>query len=618
MLRTRHSSSLKTIPLQSLLAILYAALAFLCCVILLFIGFNVWYAGRIFPGVYFNGIPLGGYSQQEAQQIIQNQALPSLPQAITFTYKDQTWQTSLLELGISYDAEQIAASAFSTGRSGNLVAWSGDAVAMLSENKTISPTIQLDETMAAHLLNTIAAELDQPVIEAQLTFQGNDVLTTPGQIGLELDVEQTLASIQDAIRNHNYTSIPLAVAETNPDILDAEPYAQSVRAFLASDFNLVIPAEHNHGQEVRTLSPSTFAPMLELVKTNQDGQISIRLQFQESILRGLLSDLTQTFNVKTENPRFIFNDDTRQIDLLESGIYGRTLNINASVDVIQQNLASGAHSATLVFDYEAPSVANDAIGAEMGITELVQEQSTYFYGSTSARVQNIKTAANRFLGLLVAPGEIFSMADAMGEISLDTGFTEALIIYNGKTIEGVGGGVCQVSTTLFRTAFFAGYPILERYPHAYRVSYYEKTAGNQRDPNLAGLDATVYVPLVDLKFQNDTPYWLLMEAYVYPESSQIVWKFYSTDDGRQVKWQTTGPINTVAPPEPKYYLNTSLKESEIKQVDWEAEGSDVGVDRWVYKDGTLYFQDQFNTHYEPWGAVYEIGPGVDGYPISEE
>ena len=64
----------------------------------------------------------------------------------------------------------------------------------------------------------------------------------------------------------------------------------------------------------------------------------------------------------------------------------------------------------------------------------------------------------------------------MGEVSLDNGYTEALIIYNGRTIEGVGGGVCQVSTTLFRTAFFAGFPIAERYPHAYRVSYYEKTA----------------------------------------------------------------------------------------------------------------------------------------------
>lgn len=615
---TVHSSSLKTILRQSLLAIFYAVLVFLGCVLLLYIGFNIWYAGRIFPGVFFNRIPLGGYTQQEAQQIIQTQILPSLSQTITFSYADQTWQTSLLELGIHYDAEQIASMAFATGRSGNLSAWSGDAVAMLSENKSIPATIQIDESMAAQILNSIASEFDQPKIEAQLTFEGNTVITTPGQIGVKLDIEQTLASIQNAISKQDYHSISLIVNETRPDILDAEPYAQSIREFLTSDFSLLIPAEHNHEQEQRNLSPVTFAPMLQLVKSNQDGQITIGLQFQESILRGLLSDLAQTLNIKTENPRFIFNDDTAQIDLLENGIYGRTLNINASVDAIQQSLADGAHSANLIFDYEAPAVADGATGAELGITELVQQQNTYFYGSSAARVQNIRTAANRFLGLLVAPGEVFSMAGAMGDISLDTGFTEALIIYNGKTIEGVGGGVCQVSTTLFRTAFEGGYPILERYPHAYRVSYYEKTAGNHRDPNLAGLDATVYVPLVDLKFQNDTPYWLLMEAYVYPESSQIEWKFYSTNDGRQVEWQTTGPTNTIAPPEPKYYLNTSLKEGEIKQVDWEAEGSDVRVDRWVYKDGALYFQDQFNTHYEPWGAVYEIGPGVDGYPISEE
>ncbi|NMB61925.1 MAG: hypothetical protein GYA18_06240 [Chloroflexi bacterium] len=613
-----NSSSLKTILIQSLLTILYAVLAFLCCILLLYISFNIWYAGRIFPGVFFNGISLGGYTQQEAQQIIQTQVLPALSQTITFRYKDQTWQTNLLEMGIHFDAEQIAAMAFATGRSGNLSAWSGDAVAVLSENKTIPATIQIDESMTAQILNRIAAEFDQPKIEAQLTFEGNNVITTPGQIGVKLDIEQTLASIQEAISKQDYNSVFLVVSESHPDIVDAEPYAQSIREFLTSDFSLVIPAENNHVQYLHDLSSSTFAPMLQLVKSNIDGQITIGLQFQESMLRSLLSDLAQTVNIKTENPRFIFNDNTKQIDLLESGIYGRTLNINASIAAIQQSLANGAHVASLVFDYEAPAVADGATGTELGITELVQQQSTYFYGSSAARIQNIQTATNHFLGLLVAPGEVFSMAEAMGEISLDTGFTEALIIYNGKTIEGVGGGVCQVSTTLFRTAFFAGYPILERYPHAYRVSFYEKTAGNQRDINLAGLDATVYVPLVDLKFQNDTPYWLLMEAYVYPESSQIVWKFYSTNDGRQVKWQTTGPVNIVAPPEPKYYLNTSLKEGEIKQVDWEAEGADVRVDRWVYKDDTLFFQDQFHTHYEPWGAVYEIGLGVDGYPISEE
>src|SRR5574342_11668 len=96
---------------------------------------------------------------------------------------------------------------------------------------------------------------------------------------------------------------------------------------------------------------------------------------------------------------------------------------------------------------------------------------------------------------------------------LDLGFAEALIIYGGRTIKGVGGGVCQVSTTLFRGVFHIGLPILERYSHAYRVSYYEMTASGGVDPTLAGLDATVYFPLVDLKFKNDTPYWILMETY---------------------------------------------------------------------------------------------------------
>ena len=112
------------------------------------------------------------------------------------------------------------------------------------------------------------------------------------------------------------------------------------------------------------------------------------------------------------------------------------------------------------------------------------------------------------------------MGDALGDVSLDTGYAEALIIYGNRTIQGVGGGVCQVSTTLFRTAFFGGYPVVERYPHAYRVSYYEYTAGGDVDPDLAGLDATVFTPVVDFRFTNDTPYWLLMETYVNVRSQE--------------------------------------------------------------------------------------------------
>ena len=143
------------------------------------------------------------------------------------------------------------------------------------------------------------------------------------------------------------------------------------------------------------------------------------------------------------------------------------------------------------------------------------------------------------------------MAANMGDVTLDNGYAEAWIIYGGRTIKGVGGGVCQVSTTLFRTVFFSGFPIIERHPHAYRVGYYEQTSNGHND-DLAGLDATVYVPMVDFQFVNDTPYWLLMETYYNAAARRLTWKFYSTKDGRTIQWNTTGLRDIVEPPDPIY------------------------------------------------------------------
>jgi len=181
----------------------------------------------------------------------------------------------------------------------------------------------------------------------------------------------------------------------------------------------------------------------------------------------------------------------------------------------------------------------------------------------------------------------------------------------GRTIKGIGGGICQVSTTLFRTAFFGGYPIVERQPHAYRVSFYEKVQGNRINTSLSGLDAAVFVPLVDFKFTNDSPYWLLMETYVNPNTSSITWKFYSTSDGRTVEWNTTGPTNIVEPPEPLYKENPELSQGEIKQVDWEAQGADVRVNRTVTRNGQVHIQDSVFTRYRPWQAIFEYGPGTE-------
>ena len=298
---------------------------------------------------------------------------------------------------------------------------------------------------------------------------------------------------------------------------------------------------------------------------------------------------------------------------------GRQLNIDASLENIQDTLFNKQqHSVDLVLDTINPPVTDEMTGEDLGITELVQSEATFFYGSSPDRLQNITRAASEFHGLLIAPYETFSMAAHMGNISLDNGYAEALIIYGDQTIQGVGGGVCQVSTTLFRTAFFAGYPILERHPHSYRVSYYERVAGGGRDDNLAGLDATVYVPVVDFKFQNDTPYWLLMETYVNPSYNSIIWKFYSTDDGRTVDWRTTGPINVIPAPDTIYRENPELSAGETRKVDYKADGAEITVNRTVSLNGNVHLEDTIYTQYQPWAEVIEYGPGTEGYPPEKD
>jgi vancomycin resistance protein YoaR len=294
------------------------------------------------------------------------------------------------------------------------------------------------------------------------------------------------------------------------------------------------------------------------------------------------------------------------LDVIEQSQTGLVLDVEASVKAINEALLRGEHTVQLAVKVDEPQVPSTATGADLGITELLWAETSYFYGSSTERVQNIEAAASRFHGVLVAPGEIFSMGETMGDVSLENGFAEALIIYGGRTIKGVGGGVCQVSTTLFRTAFNAGFPIVERYSHAYRVSYYERVASGAVDPRLAGLDATVYFPLVDFKFKNDTPYWILMETYM--GNGSLTWKFYSTSDGRSTTWDTTGPVDVVQAPPAKFEENPDLKKNEMKQVDWAANGADVTVTRTVTRNGSVLFQDQITTHYEPWQAVCEYGP----------
>jgi vancomycin resistance protein YoaR len=604
------STPVRTRPLGQAFLALALGLTLLVVLVGLLPGvYGYIYAGRIFPGVAVSGIDLSGMTIQQAAALLAQRL--DYPQRGKIVFQEGTnlWTTKPADLGLSLDAQTTALAAYSLGRAGSSSERLADRWRTWSSGVNLAPLFVFDKRTAQNYLQGIAQQVDRPIIEATLGVSGVEVVVNSGQVGRTLDVDAALASLDTQLQTMTDGLVPLVVQETPPVILDATAQAELARQILSAPLTLQIPNPQEGDPGPWSFEPVALAQMLTIQRVQFDQGESYQVGLNPDALRTFLMNIAPGFARNPQNARFIFNDDTRQLELIQSAVIGRALDVDASLQQINQQLLTGQHAVNLVMQTTNPAVTNDATAESLGITELVSTHTSYFYGSGASRVQNITTAASRFHGLLVAPGESFSMAAALGDVSLDTGYSEGLIIFGDRTIKGVGGGVCQVSTTLFRTAFFGGYQIDERWFHAYRVGYYEQTASGGHDENLAGLDATVFAPQVDFRFTNDTPYWLLMETYMGANS--LTWKFYSTSDGRTVDWNTSGLQNIVEPPDPLYEENPDLAQGEIKQVDWAVAGADVSVTRQVSRDGVIIHDDIFNTHYLPWQAKYQYGPGTE-------
>lgn len=564
------------------------------------------YRGRIFHGVSVWGIDLSGQTPlQAASSLSLRFQYPNQP-AFQLDDGDRTWTATPAELGVAFDLPATVAGAYGVGRSGDWTSDLADQFRAWHAGRSMSPVVLYNAGRAQAYLQNIALEIHRSPIEARLGVNGLEVTVESGQVGRELNVAGTLARLDDPIRKLSSAEIPLAVEETPPAVLDASAQAKLAQEILSEPLVLSVDKADGGDAEPWTFEPDTLAGMLVVRRVEDEAGARYEVGLNQDQLTAFVESLASALHRKAENPRFIFNDDTRLLDLVRPGQVGRTLDVPASVAAINERLAAGQHDVALVFSRQLPEVPDSATAADLGITEAVSVQSTYFAGSSPERVQNIRTAAAQFHGVLVPPGATFSAVDALGDVSLDNGYAEAWIIYAGRTIKGVGGGVCQVSTTLFRAAFFGGYPIAERYAHAYRVGYYERGFG-------PGLDATVFVPLVDFKFVNDSPNWLLMETYLYPGEMRLEWKFYSTSDGRTVEVGRPVISNVVPHPEPVYEENPDLPPGieNMKQVDWAADGADVVVVRTVRRPDGASDEYVVRTHYLPWRAVYQYGPGTE-------
>lgn len=601
----------RELPKQILAVLSGGFMLFVGIAIIWTLAYQLSYAGRIFPGISVAGVDLSGLSPSEAALKLSQTLSYANTGKILFRDGERVWLASPAELGMVFDPTASANAAYNHGRKGGLFAALSGQISARGLGADVAPVVIFDQRVAYAYLQNIATQVDQPVAEAVLRVDGTNVISEPGRLGRSLNLDATLIYLGAQLQSFRDGEVPLVIQETAPRLLDVAPQAELARVMLSQPFAMTLPNIGSGDPGPWTFDIPVLANMLKVNLVDSGGVPQMQVGLDPNALRETLSELKVLVDRNPKEPRFVFNEGTGQIEPIAASAIGRVIDVEASIVAINGALQRGEHSVNLVVAEQQPAVTDQATGAELGVIQLVAEQTTYFYGSSEARIQNIVTAASQYHGLLVAPGQTFSMGSVLGDVSLENGYAEALIIYGGRTIKGVGGGVCQVSTTLFRTVFFAGFPVIERYSHAYRVPYYEMDRSGSVDTQFAGMDATVYFPLVDFKFQNDTPYWMLMETDVNVAARTLTWKIYSTTDGREITWETTGTQNTVPAPEPVFEENPELESNEMKQVDYAAEGADVTVTRTVWRGGLVYFTDQFHTHYEPWAAVCQYGPGSD-------
>ncbi len=582
------------------LILLVILLLFLSGSVLLFEGY---YADRVYPGVSVWGIEVGGMQPEQAVGPLERGlGLDAL--LVTLYGPERSWSVRPVDLGLSLDAGATLASAYRLGR-GPASPWVDRwwiHGRLLAQGADLSPIVVYDDQVARAYLETLAEQIDVPVTDASLSLDGSTPVVHPAQDGRYLDVEASLTALSEAVTRLRPVEVDLVVRQVQPTIADAESARQEAEALLAEPLTLVLdhPREGDPGPWV--IPPEALVGMLEV----ESGGGGLHVRMKEEPLRAFLEPLTDTLAVEPVDARFHFDDALGQLEPISPSLEGRALDVEGSVARILQALEAGEHYVPLAVQAVPPRYPDIATAEELGIVELVAEGDSYFIDSPTARDHNIRVAVPKFDGLVIGPGETFSFNHYLGEVSAEAGYDESYVTAGDQLAVEVGGGICQVSTTAFRAAFWGGYPILEWWYHNHRIGYYELMGAG------VGMDATVYSPNVDFKFVNDRPHPLLIETEIVEGAHRLIFRFYSTADGRQVEKEGPDITDETAPGPPIYQLDESLASGTVIRWQSAVSGLTATVRRRVLDaEGQVLYDDLFVSKYAPRRASYHYGPGYE-------
>lgn len=552
----------------------------------------VLYNSKIYPNISVAGITLSDKSLQEASSLLSNNINTELE--LTMKYQDQTFTIKASEINLRYDFSNSANYAYKFARTGNIYQDIKNRVLLLYKPQNFGLYTSFDNEKLSKTVSVVADQISVEPINPYVSSVNGVIVVNKGVAGKKVDQARLTENIKENLSFNK--SEPILITADNVDTTindsEAKEFASRAEKFLGKSLSLKFEYTNILIKEAEILS--ILAP---------NGE------FDNNTVSKVIENTGTTIERDPQNPKFVFeNGKVTEFQPALAGIKLDEANLRKLI-IEKLNKLEGSDVKSLALDIPVvktlPEISTDKVN-DFGIKELIGRGSSTYYHSITSRVHNVALAASRINGTLVKPGETFSFNQTLGDVSAFTGYQQAYIISGGKTILGDGGGVCQVSTTLFRAVLDAGLPITERQAHAYRVSYYEQDSS-------PGLDATVYNPSPDFKFTNDTPGYILIEATADTKHYSLVFELYGIKDGRVSSISKPIVSNVSAPPPDLYQDDPTLPTGTTKQVDWKAWGAKVTFNYVVKRNGQEIYSKVFVSNYKPWQAVYLRGTA----PISQ-
>ncbi|MBU1018853.1 VanW family protein [Patescibacteria group bacterium] len=568
-----------------------------------FCGLAFWvqitYGDMVPAGTMVANIAVGTQDMQEAAAIIEAEIDAFSANPITIIYEDSVHAFSAESLGVDFDTKstlkKIPTMTSLTGRKGSI---------RISAN--------IDEDKMAHTLSIISAGKEPVNAHIFLSSESGETEISPSSPGSTVDLQQMTALLAEKTANLSEEAIILPLKQIEPEVLekDLEPFLADAKQIFSREITII----HN-GQEW-IFNPGDYADWFNFgtkssIKIKGFGEMDL---IMDQDIPGVEKSLNITVDRAkadayiTENlsPEIeiepqdvvISMDENGKITFEGTGVNGAKVNNQAFSEMLVLAMESGVAS------FHAPtSIKKAGVNApselqELGIKELIATGYSNFYGSPYNRNINIQVGLSKFDGLVIGPGETFSFIENLGEVDADAGYYRELVIKENETIPEYGGGLCQVSSTLFRAILYGGFPIVARTEHSYAVSYYAYPYGY-------GLDATIYQPWPDLQFTNDTENHILIQAYA--EGSSAYFKFYGTSDGRQAIMDGPYYSGYTEPPPDIIEYTTQLTPGTRVQKDTAHMGFSATWYRTViYPDGEKY-TETIASKYQAWPAKYQVG-----------